>query len=314
MALPAELLWLRPLSERFPHSCNSCAIVEADGRWTWIDPGAAGDANLVQTRAQLEHHGLSLDDLSRVIVTHAHSDHLAAAGALLADGYDVPVLCHPDAVASARDLDALIATFDFDLALARFPEQTARVERYIRRSIEFIFRGPAPFVATHPIGELRDGVVFDCGPFSFECIETPGHAPGHVSLFDRGCGLLIAGDVVGRSLAWHSPSSGGAQQYLDSIDRLGALDIAWLFPSHGEPSDRPGELLSKMRERLLGREEKLIDTIAAGPIPYGQLYDRITDDLHRARLFPYVPMIEGHLRRLASAGEIVETDHVVARL
>jgi hypothetical protein len=49
-------------------------------------------------------------------------------------------------------------------------------------------------------------------------------------------------------------------------------------------------------------------------LPYGQLYDRITNDPQRTRLFPYVPMIEGHLQRLASAGEIVETDHLVARL
>ena len=314
MPLPPELLWIRPLSQHFPHSCNSCAIVESDGRWTWIDPGAAGEDNLGQIQNELGRHDLSLDRLIRVIVTHAHPDHLAAAGALFERGCNAPIHCHPDAAASARDVEALIATFDFNLALTRFPDHRNRVERYIERSVQFIFRGPAPFVATDPVTDLTEGTVLECGPFSLECLETPGHAPGHVSLFDRASGLLIAGDVVGRSLAWHSPSSGGAQQYLDSVERLSALDVSCLLPSHGEPTDEPDELLSKMRKRLLDREQKLIDSIAAGPIPYGQLYDRITNDPHRTRLFPYVPMIEGHLQRLARAGEIVETDHVVARL
>ena len=60
--LPPELLALWPLSPAFPSSCNSFAVWEEDGTWTWIDPGAAGEKNLDQSRSERERLGLSLEN------------------------------------------------------------------------------------------------------------------------------------------------------------------------------------------------------------------------------------------------------------
>lgn len=311
--LPAGLLWIEPLSPHFPHSCNAYAVWEDDGTWTWIDPGAAGEENLAQTRAELARLGLALEKLGRIVVTHPHVDHLSAAGALAEQGYRVPVLCHPDAAACARDLDALIASFDFELALTRLPAERERSTAVLERMRGFIFAGHAPFVATDPEAVLSDGASLATGPFTWTCLHTPGHAPGHLVFHERTHGLLIGGDLIGGSVAWHSPSSGGADGYLASLERLRPLDLAVLLPSHGPPSPAPHAAIEKMRRRLLDREQRILDVLAGGSTEYGSLYDQVNGDPDHVRLFPFAPMLEGHLARLASLGEIHESDNVFAR-
>jgi glyoxylase-like metal-dependent hydrolase (beta-lactamase superfamily II) len=309
--LPPELLFIEPLSARFPHSCNSFAIWEEDGTWTWIDPGAAGDDNIARMKSELSRLGLPLDRLGRIFITHAHVDHLPAAGVLAREGIVVPIHIHGDALECARDLRALVDTFDFELIPTRFGDESlrARVEKYEMA----IFQMGAPFVATSPEATLHDGDRIRIGPFEWECLHTHGHARGHVMLWEASHGLLIAGDVIGYSLAWHSPSSGGAAAYLASVERVAELGVKVLLPAHGAPTEEAAPLVAKMRRKLIEREERIVDALAGGPLRFGELYDRTTEDAERFRAFPYVPITVGHLERLAALGALREADGVIER-
>lgn len=304
--LPKELLWIEPLTPKFPSSCNSFAIWEEDGSWTWIDPGAAGDDNLARTRQELDRLDLPLDKLGRIIITHPHVDHVAAAGMVVQWGFEVPILCHPDAVAIAADIDALIRTFDFDLAAARFVDAEAYANGYVTVAKQRIFRGGAPFVATTLTPALESNATLTTGPFEWTCLLASGHCPGHLVFYCAEHRMLISGDMVGHTLSWHSPSSGGATGYLESLARLDDLDIELVLPAHGSPSNDADAMIGKMRSRLLEREAKLLDALAGGSTPYATLYDQVTNDAGKKRLFPYVPIIEGHLNRLKALGQIIE--------
>ncbi len=307
--LPEGLLWIQPLSSYFPHSCNSFAVWEEDGTWTWIDPGAAGEQNLARMRSELARLELPLEKLGRIVITHAHVDHFCAAGMLteIADK-PVPVHCHPDAAECARDLDTLVATFDFDIAQRRLPNEQEQVEGFFKRMRHLIFDTKAPFVAIDPEPTLEDGKELRMGPFSWQCLLTPGHARGHIMLFESAHRTLIAGDVVAHSLAWHSPSSGGATAYLDSVQRVAKLDVALLIPAHGDPVDEPSALIDKMRKKLLTREARILDAVSQGAVGYRELYDQTTGDAGLNRLFPMAPMLEGHLQRLTQLGELREIE------
>ena len=43
---------------------------------------------------------------------------------------------------------------------------------------------------------VEDGHIFDLGDRKLEVIETPGHTPGDITLFDRANGLLFSGDCM----------------------------------------------------------------------------------------------------------------------
>ena len=72
----------------------------------------------------------------------------------------------------------------------------------------------------------------------WQVIETPGHAPSHVCLHQPERRLLISGDhLLGRvSLFFdegHTPDPVG--EFLESLDRVDALDARLALAGHGRP-------------------------------------------------------------------------------
>jgi glyoxylase-like metal-dependent hydrolase (beta-lactamase superfamily II)/8-oxo-dGTP pyrophosphatase MutT (NUDIX family) len=118
---------------------------------------------------------------------------------------------------------------------------------------------------------VDDGYVFDlpAGPGGparrFEVLHTPGHARGHVCLWEPTLSLLVAGDMVaGTGSILIDPPEGHMNTYLRSLQRLVALSPRALIPSHG-PLLTAGE--ARLREQLAhrrSRQEAVTDAIAAG--------------------------------------------------
>ena len=43
---------------------------------------------------------------------------------------------------------------------------------------------------------VKDGDMIDIGDFHFRCVATPGHSPGHTSLYEANKKILVAGDHI----------------------------------------------------------------------------------------------------------------------
>lgn len=105
------------------------------------------------------------------VLTHAHVDH-AGGSRKVVDALSVPVL------AGERDLP----TMQSGEPESAFPAPIRRVgEAYARFS-------PVPeATALHEGDAVGDG---------FTVLDTPGHSPGHISLWRERDGVLICGDVI----------------------------------------------------------------------------------------------------------------------
>jgi len=126
-----------------------------------VDPGGDLDTLL----AAVAQFGLTLE---KILITHGHVDH-AAAAAELARRQSVPI-------EGPQREDA----FWID----QMPQQ-ARM---------FGFPGVAETFT--PSRWLEDGDTVTVGKLSLEVLHTPGHTPGSVCFFDRSSKLAIVGDVL----------------------------------------------------------------------------------------------------------------------
>ena len=94
---------------------------------------------------------------------------------------------------------------------------------------------------TRPAAEPRD--VLEIGRLRFEVLFTPGHSPGHISLYEAAHRALFCGDVLFQRGVGRTDLLGGdAEALLRSIcDVLFALpdDVA-VYPGHG-PATTIGE-------------------------------------------------------------------------
>jgi glyoxylase-like metal-dependent hydrolase (beta-lactamase superfamily II) len=136
-----------------------------------IDTGAAGGVqNIVDALAAM---GKSPADISMVINTHEHPDHIGG-NTFFKEAANPVFACHADAV-------RWIATLDVQLK-----------ERPI-----YAFHTLAGQQGVPIEKKLQDGDVIDLGgDLSLEVIHCPGHSPGSISLFCPQEKTLIIGDVV----------------------------------------------------------------------------------------------------------------------
>lgn len=163
-----------------------CWAIEHDGRLLLIDSGeTAAVRNIPFARFEVTREqellaavaaaGLSLDDVSEVVLTHHHGDHV--------DG-----LIHVRAPVRINDAELRFVGSAFPRAM----------RRVLRQPLPPGF-APKPFALDDgPFGAFqRSRALSDDG--RIVAVETPGHTPGHISVIcvdDAGRHVMLAGDAT----------------------------------------------------------------------------------------------------------------------
>ena len=158
---------------------------------------------------------------------------------------------------------------------------------------------------------LADGdvIVLD-GPRaeSWDVLHTPGHAPGHVCLFEKASRTLVVGDMVASvGTILIAPGDGDMKEYIDQLRRLSACDASLALPAHGEPIDDPPALFLKYIAHRLAREAKVLAAVRAVG-PGGAEATELVPDAYAdtpAHLRPFAQLsLQMHLEKLEREGTI----------
>jgi glyoxylase-like metal-dependent hydrolase (beta-lactamase superfamily II) len=169
-------------------------------------------------------------------ITHAHADHQGSSARLCAE-LGLPFWAPADEVAYAESGD-LRATFPVNA-----------VTRFQRR----FWAGPGL-----PVDRaLREGDEVG----SFTVLETPGHSPGHISLWRESDRVLVGGDVAfnqdpfGRARLEEPPAvfTLDAERNRASLQRIADLRPAVALFGHGPAVRDPGRLADLAARASAGR-------------------------------------------------------------
>jgi len=148
------------------------------GRWVLIDAGMPFTAAPKIRTAAARRFGPGSRP-EAIILTHGHFDHVGALPAL-AQEWGVPIYCHR--------LEKPYLT-----GRSPYPPPDPTVGGGMMARLSFMYpRGPYDF-SDYLLELPDDGSV--PGMKGWRWIHTPGHAPGHVSLFRDADATLIAGDA-----------------------------------------------------------------------------------------------------------------------
>jgi glyoxylase-like metal-dependent hydrolase (beta-lactamase superfamily II) len=199
---------------------NAFVIDEGEDGLTLIDTGYPKHAESLV--ADIRSIGREPSEITRILLTHAHPDHLGGAKLLSAES--IPISINP---------------VDADIARAGIIHQTMTPSPGLLNGMLFrVFIGTksAQFPAFEPEGALNDGDVIDVAG-GLEVIHTPGHTAGHVSfLWRRDRGLLITGDAAGNvlgldfSLGYDDITTGRI-----SLAKLAGYEFEAAVFGHGRP-------------------------------------------------------------------------------
>lgn len=199
------------------------AAVETPKGLILIDTGYPDTTE--QIESNLTEAGFAWDDVTAVLITHQDGDH-AGALAEVVDVTDAVVYAHPEATPYIDGRE--------------HPIKSPEDERYPPVDVDV---------------EIVDGVSFRTTAGPMEVIFTPGHTPGHLSLFFPDEQLLLAADAL---TADEDGLAGPSEQYtpemkqaLDSASQFTYLEIEQTLCYHGgfvdEGSDRISEIVETHR-------------------------------------------------------------------
>jgi len=180
-------------------------------------------------KSQLAALGIGPDFVRQAVVTHAHPDHVMAVPLLRELFPGVQVVASAPA-AAALGSDKTIGFFrQMDAGLTESLVKLGKLEA-------------GPVEAALPEGRIavdrvvREADVVAVEDISFSVLETPGHSPCSISLYDASQKILAISDATGYYLpaqkTWWPNYFAGYGDYLRSIQRLAGLDAEVLCLSH----------------------------------------------------------------------------------
>src|SRR3954452_10292439 len=282
-ALVADRVWrLRlPLAWTHLRHVNAYAV-EGDGV-VLFDCGMAGHPTCSEA---LEHPlaaaGIAPQDVTTLVGTHAHSDHVGLAPWLV-ERSGCEVWLHP---ATQHCFDTIRDPARIGAARARRSHAEGAPDDRLTEygSVDEELEGLMGIVvADHT---LVEGAAVSSGIGDWEVFETPGHCPSHVSLVQRESGLAILGDTACVAFVpWldygYSPDPAG--EHISSLARIAALGTGVTgLPGHGRALADVPAVAAMYRDGLAERVASTERAVGQGPAGGWEMSRRVfgaTDDL-----------------------------------
>lgn len=205
--------------------------------YTLVDPGPDTEEAKKILEKGLAEAGARLEDIERIIITHAHSDHASLAGWVKGRS-GASIFAHPYEFRKLVGFN-IWREVDSFLSAGGMPQA---VLDYLHSTVDPI--GPMDLVADE-LSPLWGGERLEAGGHWLDVLHLPGHAVGHLALFDADEGDFLGGDfllpnITPNPVMEPDPGNGGKRaqslrQYLTSLDRAEALRISRVWPGHGQP-------------------------------------------------------------------------------
>ena len=287
-----------------PHG-NAYAVADGDGI-VLVDTGIYGEGSMENLEKALEQCGLQLDQVHRIVCTHAHADHAGQAMSIKArTGAEIwlnPAIDHmrgyvgdPEGTAEYRFARAL---------RCGVPEEIVNRVREVRKGMSTGFDQ-----VVEPDHDLVEGVTIPTDLGAFEVIETPGHAPSHVCLHQPDGRLLFSGDhILGRVSLYYdigyTPDPAG--EFLNSLDKVAGLGARLCLSGHGKPVSAIPELATANKAAVEGRLAAIRSALGKEQMTAWDvtcaLYEGMPEE---PRLGWFLPETLAYLTHLAILGEVV---------
>jgi glyoxylase-like metal-dependent hydrolase (beta-lactamase superfamily II) len=230
-----------PRSQQEPESfLNLTLIMDEQNGNTLVDAGLPNQTEAISTA--LVEAGIRVGDLRRIIFTHQDLDHVGSGAALVRQS-DARVLAHP---ADAPYMEGSQRPLKLSPEML---EQRPQMREVLER--------------LEPVGideHVEDGTRLDLAGGT-RVISTPGHTPGHISLYVERSKVLIAGDALTAergSLNGPNPSMTlEMRTAIRSVRRPADLEIDTIVCYHGGvvSEDANGQLRRVIQEASADRDE-----------------------------------------------------------
>jgi hydroxyacylglutathione hydrolase len=294
---------------------NAIYLFGADGAGptTLVDTGVASAPVREELRDGLASHGVGVEDLDRILVTHYHADHAGLAGELRADSGATVHAHRADARLVARDPEAW-ASLD-DRHQRKF-EAWGMPENARAELVSFLEAHDDVAGDPATVDAFDDGATFQAGEVTLEAVHLSGHTAGLCGFAGTidGESVLLSGDAL---LPKYTPNVGGADvrvenplaRYLETLGRIVEADYDRAYPGHRDPIEDPTRRAKVIRRHHRERTEHVVDVLREhGPADAWTVSAHLFGDLRNIHILHGPGEAAAHLEHLIEHGAVALED------
>jgi len=226
-----------------------------------------------QLSIKLDEIGFKLRDISMIINTHEHLDHFGG-NAVIKETSRAKVAAHELAIPLMEDMRKQLPSEKHLKGLPDVIVEYARMRSSIYENLK---------TAKVDV-KLKEGDFIKVGDLFLEVLHTPGHAPGHICLYERENRILFAGDMITeKGTPFVDCLHGNIGNFIKSLERLHTLEIDRAFLSHGGEITEVRERIGEILQRELVIEQKLLEILKNGEKEFSEL----VEEVYGGKGFPY---------------------------
>ncbi len=280
---------------------------------TLIDCGELTEDSWTAMNKQLGEHGLLVSDIQKIIITHAHVDHMGMANRIVEHsdakvwmseycyewGANVHAMWNKrnelirDTFSTLVTKDSILSNF-FTHGKSFFSSMLDMWEPIpVENTIRF---------------ESKEGI--DIGGQHWEAIYTPGHSATQTVFFQNESRQMFSADMLLKLTPTpvieldpydSTKRQVGLPKLIDSLNAMKKLDIAVAYPGHYETIENVDQLIETQLRRIEMRLEETRSLIKDGKHRYNDLIATMYEDRIS---FPAIVMLIGYLDVLEERGLI----------
>jgi ribonuclease/clavin/mitogillin len=251
-----------------PATHTNCYLIYTSHVVLVIDPGSHYEDEQLALHAAIDDLLGSGRVLHSILITHVHPDHIGGVNALRAHLGEVSVAAH------SITAKALQGNIQVDTLL-----------------------------------DDEDVLQLDGEPsIALRVLHTPGHARGHLCLYEARTGTLISGDnIVGMGSVLIDPPEGNMTDYLKSLAIMRALpNLSVIFGGHGPAIANPYTKIDEYINHRREREEKILRAVRGGAATAKEIVAVVYTDVSPKAHAMAERAVQAHLEKL-------EADQLVTR-
>lgn len=290
-----------------PVTVNLYLLRHRDG-FALVDCGL----NSPEAWALLEHGlgelGIAPGDLTHILLTHVHPDHMGAAGRLKAASH-APVFTHrleePFIASRYRAVAPLLVEVEvWLLHHGASPEDAKKLSQVSLQMLDSVQPAEVDVL-------LEGDETLDIGGIELRTLWTPGHSPGHLCFYDERRRILLAGDHLlpdtTPNISQHPQSSPSPlDDFYAALHAIEYLDVALALPGHGAPMSDHRARVAETLAHHERRKGQMQDLLTSGPRSGWEIamtiFARVQGNAFQQRLALMETL--AHLQSLAHAGRV----------
>jgi glyoxylase-like metal-dependent hydrolase (beta-lactamase superfamily II) len=248
---------------RSPLKALNSYLIKGQDSFLLIDTGMNHEECMDAIAISLEKLQVDLAKTD-IFITHMHADHIGLT-ARLATPTSRIYLNRPEASRISGDASKRKEYWE---KLSAFYHLNGFPEDELQKSAD-----------THP-GKLfglkqrldftivGDNDTIQIGKYSFRCIETPGHSPGHTCLYEETYKILFSGDhilfdITPNNTYWPAMEN-SLKQYLASLDKVYPLNVELTLPGHRSIMQNHRRRIKELKEHHLHRLTEVLSALQNG--------------------------------------------------